>query len=155
MISGQPYTSFRAVSVKDGTLRVPDPYNQIDSGTWAVTLQVASATLTGNRNVYVCDGSGSMVLKGYDILYGTSSFAGSSNLAVQSIGQASVTITGVVATCIVLVSAATSAQVAGYVPIGSKYASADKIWVFYKTQAATAAVAEVPINYTVLFPQTT
>jgi len=152
-IAGESYTNFKAVNVKDGVIRVADTYATTNS--YGVTLRTADGILTGNRKVYVCDGAGSMFLKGYDILYGTATFVGSGNIAAQTVAQASVSITGVLATSIVLVSAATSAQVAGYVPIGSKYATTDKIWVFYTTMAATTAVASVPINYTVLFPQTT
>lgn len=158
-IAGQSFTSFRAVNAKDGIIRLEDPflnttYVAKHPDNYGVTFKVVKSSLTANRKIYLGDGAGSMMITGYDMLYGTSSFTASGNIAAQSLGQASVTITGVLTSCIVLVSAATSAQVAGYVPIGSSCKTAGKIWVFYKTQAATAAVAEVPFNYTILFPQT-
>jgi len=154
MINGQYYTSFRAVNVKDGTMRIPDPYNKTTSvNNYAVTLQVAEAGLTADRTVYMGDGDGSMFLMGYDILYGTSSFLGNGNIAAEAIGQASFSITGLVTSAIVLVSAATSAQVKGFIPIGSKCISADKALVYY-IATASAATTEVPINYVALFPQT-
>lgn len=158
-INGNSYTSFRAVNAKDGYIRLEDPFMNTTyvakhPDNYGVRFSVDSSTLSANRKVYLGDGSGSMMITGYDILYGTSSFAGSGNIGAQLIGQSSVSITGVLTSCIVLVSAATSAQVAGYVPIGASCKTDGKIWVFYKTQAATAAVAEVPFNYTVLFPQT-
>jgi hypothetical protein len=159
-INGKPYTSFRAVNAKNGYIRLEDPFKNTTyvakhPDNYGVRFSVDSTSLSANRKVYLGDGSGSMMITGYDILYGTSTFLGNDNIVAQSIGQASATITGVLTSCIVLVSAATSAQVAGYVPIGSSCKTAGSIWVFYKTQAATAAASvEVPFNYTILFPQT-
>jgi hypothetical protein len=158
-INGNNYTNFRGVNVRDGIVKLSDPeqnttYTSVKVGNYGVSMVVDPKTLTTNRRIYIPDANGSMVIKGYDILYGTSAFNGGSNYAAQTVGQSSITITGLLASCIVLVTAATTAQVSGYVPIGAKYAAADKAWVFYKTQAATAAVALVPINYVALFPQT-
>jgi len=158
-INKENYTNFRAVNVKDAMIKLSDPeqnttYTSVKVGNYGVVMTINPKTLTTNRKIYIADGSGSMVIKGYDMLYGTTTFYGSGNIAAQTVAQSSVTITGVLASCVILVSAATSAQVAGFVPIGAKYATTNKIWVFYKTQAATTAAALVPINYTVLFPQT-
>jgi len=155
------YTNFRAVSVKDGIVRLADPWQDTSFVAWKATdgtigtkFMVHDTKLTSNKELYVCDGGGSIVLKGYDILYGTSSFVGKSTVGANSVSEASLTITGVLTTCIVLVNAATSAQVSGYIPYGSNCMTAGKINVFYHTGNATAATAAVPINYTLLFPQT-
>lgn len=158
-INGLPYTAFRAVSVKDGQARLEDPfvnttYIAKPVSNYGVRFEVAKSTLTANRKIYLGDGSGSMMIKGYDITFGTTSFIGDSSVAAQTVAQAAVTISGVNTTSVVLVQAATSAQVAGYVPTGCVPSAADTVWVFYKTQAATAATATVPISYMILNPQT-
>jgi len=62
---------------------------------------VADSTLSGNKKIYLPDANGSMMIKGYDILFGTTSFEGNGNIAAQTVAQAEVTISGVVTTSIV------------------------------------------------------
>lgn len=158
-INGKPYTSFRAVNARNGYIRLEDPFKNTTyvakhPDNYGVRFSVDSTTLSANRKVYLGDATGSMMLTGYDILFGTTVFSGNSNIATQSLGDSTVAITGLLTTCITLVSAATSAQVTGYVPIGSQCKTAGLLTVFYKTQGATAATTDIPINYMILFPQT-
>ena len=151
-IDGNPYTNFKGVNCKDGKFRVADP----TEGTldYAVIFQVAPATLTGDRKVYVCNSSGSMFVRGYDIIYGTTSFAGSSNIAVKTVATSSCSITGLTTTSWLFISPCTSAEVAGYVPMGAVCKTAGKALIMYRTLGATTAVKNVPINYILLNPQT-
>lgn len=158
-IAGENYTNFRGVNVYDGRIRLEDPeqnttYTSVKVGNYGVSFAVAPKTLTANRTVYITNGGGSMMVYGYDVIYGTTTFLGNGNIAADSVAQASVAITGVLATCTILVSAATSAAVTGFIPIGAKYATTDNAWIFYRTCAATVASTSVPINYAVFYPQT-
>ena len=151
-INSQPYTTFRGVNLKDGKLRLAD--KTVSTTDYAVELKVVPGIATAERKVYLKDASGSMIVKGYHITYGTSSFLGNGNIAIDTIATSSASITGVLTSSVVLINAETSAEVAGYIPFGATCQTAGKIIIQYLVATATAAITAVPFSYVILHPQT-
>ena len=151
-INKQPYTTFRGVNLRDGKLRLAD--KDISTTDYAVELKVAPGTYTGERKVYLKDASGSMFVQGYHITYGSSSFLANGNIAIDTIASSSASITGVLTSSVILINAATSAEVEGFIPFGATCQTAGKVIIQYLVATATAAITAIPFNYVILHPQT-
>ena len=144
---GQPYTEFKNVNCKQGKFR-------LEGNPWGVEFVVDDTTITGNIKIDLKDSTGSMVVKGYHIEYGTTSIKCNGNVAAYGVGTSSVSITGLKTTSVILVNPATSAQVGNFVPFGATCQTAGKALIQYYVGVASAAITTVPINYVVLHPQT-
>jgi len=152
-INGQPFTSFKSINVSEGVVRISN--STIGTTDYGLTLKAVPGSFAGpERKVYVKDATGSMIVKGYHIVYGTASVICSGNIAANGVATTSVSISGVLTSSIVLINAISSAATSTFVPFGATCQTAGKVLVQYYVGAATAAVTTVPINYAILNPQT-
>jgi hypothetical protein len=148
---GQPYSEFRSVNSKDGRIRFEaDPFG--------VTLVVDDATLTANRKVYVCDASGSAVVKGYHIIFGSTTISGTgTTLSLVPVGdfmKVSVALTGARTTSIVLANVYSTAGAGAAIAVAAaRCTTANYLEVLLTNiTAATVANGTLSINYAVLNP---
>ena len=138
--------------MRQGKLRIAQ--KTISTTDYAVILKAEANTLSADRKVYAKDASGSLIIRGYHVTYGTTVFIAKSNYGANDVGESTITLTGALTTSIILVSAASSAEVASVVPFGATCATADQATVLYQIGVATAAVSTIVINYAILNPQT-
>ena len=158
------YTNFRAVTVKEGIIRLADPWQnttyvatKATDGTIGVRLQIAAGTLTGNKTLHVCDGSGSMFIKGYHIAFGSTTVNGSMSLVpVGGFYLGTAAVTGVLTTSVILTNIyATSGAGAAITPVGAVCRTAGIIDFFLtNVTAATVGAGVLAVNYLILHPQT-
>jgi len=151
-IDGQPYSDFKAISLTDGKLRIPQ--KTISTTDYSVILKVNPATLTSEKKLYMKDGTGSLFVHGYHTTYGTVDMTMSSNIAAYKVATGSVAITGLLTTSIILISPTTSAATGSFEPFGATCQTAGKALVQYAIGAGTSAVTTVSLNYVILHPQT-
>jgi hypothetical protein len=150
--NGYPYTSFRGVNSKDGRIRFQDP-----NLTYGARIEIDNNTLTDDRKVYLCDGNGSLTVRGYHITYGSGTYQNNSNIAANTIYTATMAITGVLTTSIIFCSVngmSGTAAVSGY-PIGAKCTTAGVASLVMLSGATTAAAGTVALDYVFFNPQTT
>jgi hypothetical protein len=152
-INNQPFTNFKGINVSEGVVRIAN--STIGTTDYGLVLKTVPGLTSGaERKIYAKDGSGSMVVKGYHIVYGSTSIVCSSNIAANGVATTSVSISGVLTTSYILINAATTAESASFVPFGATCQTAGKVIVQYYVGAATSAVTVVPITYAILNPQT-
>lgn len=151
-LSSNPYTSFKAINANDGLIRIAD--RTISTTDYAVTIAVDQGAITAERKIYAKNAGGSLMLYGNDVVYGTTTIICNGNIAAGGVATASCAISGLLTTSVIFVSAATTAQVAAFVPFGATCATAGKAIVQYFVGAASAAITTVPINYIYWHPQT-
>lgn len=152
-INGQPFTNFKSVNVSEGVVRISN--STIGTTDYGMTLKATPSSFAGpERKVYVKDATGSMIVKGYHIVYGSTSIVCSGNIAANGVATTSVSITGVLTTSYILINALTTAATDTFVPFGATCQTAGKVLIQYYVGAASAAVATVPINYVIFNPQT-
>jgi len=147
---GQPYSEFRAVNNKDGRFR-------ITGNPWGVKFEVPSAALNANRKVDICDASGSMVVKGYHIFFGSVQVTGTmSHVPVGDYMTCNATVSGVKTSSVVFANVFTTATATGLSVAATRCVTANQIQVLVtNVTAATIDNGTFLINYMVLHPATT
>ena len=148
---GQPYTEFRSINPRDGVIR-------FEGKPFGTRLAVASNSLkTSNRKVDLCDGSGSMFVKGYHLLFGSVQVTGQmSNVPVGNFMTCVATVSGVKTSSVVFANVYTTATAAGIAVAATRCKTADAIEVLVtNVTAATINNGAFWINYMVLHPATT
>ena len=152
-IGNQPFTNFKSVNVSEGVVRIAN--STIGTTDYGLVLKTVPGLTSGaERKVYLKDATGSLVVKGYHIVYGSTSVVCNGNIAANGIATTSVSITGVLTTSYILINAESTAAATSFVPFGATCATAGKVIIQYYVGAATSAVTVVPISYVILNPQT-
>lgn len=150
-INGYPYTNFRAVNSKDGRFRLQD-------GAYGVRFEIDSATLTDDRKIYAPNASGTMVVRGYHLTYGTCTFTRDPNQAAHTLYTGTAAITGLLSTSILIFSSLygmnSSATNAGPLVMGGRYLSAGVANLCLYNTNATTTIAAGTCDYILLHPQT-
>ena len=151
-IGNQPFTDFKGVNVSEGVVRIAN--STIGTTDYGLVLKTVPGSFVGSeRKVYLKDATGSMIVKGYHIVYGSSSIICKGSAAANSVQNSSFAVTGVLTTSYILVNAESTAA-GSFVPFGATCQTAGKVLVQYNVGAATAAETVVPISYVILNPQT-
>ena len=152
-ISGQPFTNFKSVNVSEGVVMISN--STIGTTDYGMVLKAAPGSFVGSeRNVYVKDATGSMIVKGYHINFGSTTIKCNGNIAANGVATTSVSISGVLTTSYILINAATTAASSSFVPFGATCQTAGKVIIQYYVGGATSAITTVPITYAILDPQT-
>jgi hypothetical protein len=152
-INNQPFTNFKGINVSEGVVRIAN--STIGTTDYGLVLKTVPGLTSGaERKIYAKDATGSMIVKGYHIAYGSTSIICKGSIAANAVATSSVAITGVLTTSYILINAASTAAATSFVPFGATCQTAGNVLVQYYVGAATSAETVVPISYVILNPQT-
>jgi hypothetical protein len=147
---GQPYTDFRAINAKDGRIR-------LEGRPGGIKLEVQPTTISADRTIFICDCNGTMLVKGYHMIFGTALATGTMSLVpVGDFYKVTMAVTGVRTTSHVIAGINSTVTATGIAIGAARCTTADVVdlWVTNVT-AATIANGDLQVSYMVLNPQST
>lgn len=148
---GQPYTDFRAVNMKDGRFR-------IEGRPSGVKFEVEPTTITADRTISICDCDGTMLVKGYHVLFGTVEVSGTLSLVpAGELYKFSVAASGLKTTSHVLACIHSTVTSSGLAVGAAGCSTADYLDV-YLTAVGAASITGgtiLQVAYMALNPQST
>lgn len=147
---GNPYTDFHNINCKEGRFR-------IEAQPFGTKFQVAPTTISADRTIWVCDGSGSLMVKGYHFIYGTAWVGGTLSLVPVGVPYYAnnLAVTGIKVTSIVQACVHSTATAAGLMVVNARCRTDGYLSVGLAAIGSTVANASLQIAYLIMNPQTT